>query len=160
MQSMRNLTRLAWIAGVIVVATVALYALQPRSEAPGAPIATHTQAASMRFEVVTTLADQERGLGGRSVIPDDYGMLFPFTSDQTPGFWMKDMLAPIDIVWIDATGTILKVDASVATSTYPEAFYPPAPVRYVLETQAGYAAAHAWSVGTKVALPAPYGAGQ
>ena len=53
---------------------------------------------NMMFEVVTTQAAQERGLGGRATIPDNYGMLFVFPKADRYGFWMKDMLAPIDII--------------------------------------------------------------
>jgi uncharacterized membrane protein (UPF0127 family) len=119
------------------------------------PAATATTG-SMRFEIVDTEAEQALGLGNRASIPDNYGMLFVFKDKQRYGFWMKDMLAPIDITWLSDNGTILLIDHSVSPDTYPRAFYPPVPVRYVLETRAGYAADHAWSVGTQVPLPAPY----
>ncbi|MDB5195042.1 MAG: hypothetical protein JWO84_226 [Parcubacteria group bacterium] len=111
----------------------------------------------MQFEVVTSQAQQELGLGNRSSIPDNYGMLFVFKDKQRYGFWMKDMLAPIDIIWLSDNGTVLLIDHSVDPATYPHAFYPPVPVRYVLETRAGYAADHGWDAGTEVPLPAPYG---
>lgn len=118
--------------------------------------ATATSTA-MQFEVVTSQAQQELGLGNRSSIPDNYGMLFVFKDKQRYGFWMKDMLAPIDIIWLSDNGTVLLIDHSVDPATYPHAFYPPVPVRYVLETRAGYAADHGWDAGTEVPLPAPYG---
>lgn len=116
----------------------------------------------MRFEPVTTEAAQEQGLGGRADVPENYAMLFVFPSDQNIGFWMKDMLVPIDMIWLSDNGTILGIDADVAPDTYhsdtdAQIFYPPQPVKYVLETRAGEARRRGWSVGTKVALPAPYG---
>jgi uncharacterized membrane protein (UPF0127 family) len=111
----------------------------------------------MRFEVVTTQADQERGLGGRSVIPQDYGMLFVFPQDGKVGFWMKDMLVSIDIVWLDDDGTILGIEDSVSPDTYPQTYYPPQPVKYVLETRAGEMERRGLSVGSQVELPLPYG---
>ncbi len=116
------------------------------SDKPAAPTAFH-------YEVVTDPAAQERGLGGRTDVPADYGMLFVFPQDDTVGFWMKDMLVPIDIIWLSDTGTILGIDADVATSTYPNVFYPPEPVKYVLETRAGNAAAQGWTVGTALPIP-------
>ncbi len=112
--------------------------------------------ADMQYEVVTTPAAQERGLGGRAVIPDNYGMLFVFPSDSSYGYWMKDMLAPIDIIWVSLDGTIVTIKSSVSPATYPNVFYPAAPVRYVLETRAGFAAAHGWNVGSRISLPTPY----
>ncbi|MDB5189206.1 MAG: hypothetical protein JWL82_163 [Parcubacteria group bacterium] len=116
-----------------------------------------TMATTLRFEVVTDEAKQNLGLGNRAEIPDNYAMLFVFPEKARYGFWMKDMLVPIDITWLNDDGTILLVDHGVSPSTYPEVFYPPVPVKYVLETRAGYATAHNWEEGTKVALPAPYG---
>ncbi len=112
---------------------------------------------SVRFEVVTTVAAQERGLSGRMSIPDNYGMLFVFPKDDTYGFWMKDMLTSIDMIWLSDNGTIIKIDASVPANSYPAVYYPSAPVKYVLETRAGFAKEHSWTLGTKVTLPLPYG---
>ena len=115
---------------------------------------------AFHFEIVTSPEAQERGLGGRPRIPDNYGMLFVFTKKDRYGFWMKDMLTSIDIIWLADDRTIVKIDGEVDPSTYPKAYYPPEPVKYVIETRAGYAKLHGWGVGTKVSLPSPYSAGQ
>jgi uncharacterized membrane protein (UPF0127 family) len=118
------------------------------------PISTTT---AITFEVVTTPTQQARGLGGRKVIPDNYGMLFVFKQDLEPGFWMKDMLTSIDMIWLTDNGTIAGITTNVSPSTYPDVFYPPQPIRYVLETRVGLASSRGWKVGTKVPLPTPYG---
>ena len=110
----------------------------------------------INFEIVTTASAQQRGLGGRAVIPDDYGMLFVFPSDSKYGFWMKDMLTPIDMVWLSSDGTVVGITPSVSPATYPDVFYPPSPIRFVLETRAGFAAEKNWKIGTKIQLPLPY----
>ncbi|TSC71137.1 MAG: hypothetical protein G01um101449_122 [Parcubacteria group bacterium Gr01-1014_49] len=107
---------------------------------------------SLRIEYATTEAVRERGLGGRASIPDDYGMLFVFPRDDKYGFWMKDMLVPIDIFWLDDKGQVVSIAESVATSTYPFVFYPSAPARYVLETVSGFAKAHNIATGTPLLL--------
>lgn len=107
----------------------------------------------MRFEIVRTEADVARGLGGRAVIPPDYGMLFILDRRGDWGFWMKGMLTSIDIIWLGDDGAVLGVAEAVAPETFPKLFYPPAPVRLVLETRAGEARAKGWSVGAKVPLP-------
>ncbi len=112
---------------------------------------------AMTFEIADTDAKRSLGLGNRAVIEDNYGMLFVFDTPQRYGFWMKDMLVPIDITWLSDNGTVILIDHSVNPDTYPDIFYPPVSVKYVLETRAGYAADHAWDVGTKINLPAPYG---
>lgn len=107
----------------------------------------------MHFEVVTDPAAQEKGLGGRADIPHDYGMLFVFPKDDTYGFWMKDMLVPIDIIWLSDNGTILGIEDSVEPTTYPNVFYSPKPVQYVLETRAGESHTQGWTTGSIVNIP-------
>jgi uncharacterized protein len=104
------------------------------------------------FEVVDTLKEREQGLSGRTEVPED-GMLFVFPEKNSAGFWMKDMLISIDIIWIGDGGTIIGIEENVSPDTYPEAFYPPEPVRYVLEVAAGDAKARSWEVGTIIPLP-------
>lgn len=116
-----------------------------------------TATGDITFEVVTTPDVQERGLGGRIDIPDNYGMLFVFSEDGMPGFWMKDMLTSIDMIWLTDAGTIASITPSVSPQTFPSVFYPPQPIRYVIETRAGFAQEKEWKIGTQVPLPLPYG---
>jgi uncharacterized protein len=111
----------------------------------------------IHFEVVTTPAAQEQGLGGRAVIPDNYAMLFVFPEDGSVGFWMKDMLTPIDMIWLTDNGTISGIVEDALPSSYPNVFYPPSPTKYVLETRVGLAKEKGWTIGTKIQLPLPYG---
>ncbi len=100
------------------------------------------------IEVADTATLRAKGLSGRSFIPADYGMLFVFPQDGREGFWMKDMLAPIDIIWIDAAGVVVHIKADATPESYPEVFRPELVSRYVLETKAGYAKANNIMVGT------------
>jgi len=92
------------------------------------------------------------GLGGRANIPSDYGMLFVFPEDALYGFWMKDMLVSIDIFWLNNKGQVVSIKQNVATSSYPNVFYPTEPARYVLETVAGFARANNIATGTPLLL--------
>lgn len=103
----------------------------------------------MTFELSTTSAQQEQGLSDRSAIPDNYAMIFVFPEDENVGFWMKDMNVPLDIIWLSDTGKVLGIEASLAANTYPNVFYPPQPVKYVLETKAGFMAEHGIEVGNQ-----------
>jgi uncharacterized membrane protein (UPF0127 family) len=123
-------------------------------------IAAHagtTPESSISFELATTTAAQELGLGGRADISPNYGMLFVFDKDGEYGFWMKDMRVPLDIIWLSDTGDIVHIERSVSPDSYPRVFYPGTPARYVLEMRAGQAALRKWEVGSRVALPLPYG---
>lgn len=135
-----------FVLGVAGVAALFLYRTpvgQPTAEFGGV---------SLRIEYATTRVERERGLSGRTDIPDDYGMLFVFPKSDYYGFWMKDMLVPLDIFWLDAQGQVVSIAPEVAPGTYPNVFYPTGPARYVLETSAGFAAAHAIATGTPLRL--------
>jgi uncharacterized membrane protein (UPF0127 family) len=117
------------------------------------PQATALEASSFDFEVVASPDARAQGLSGRTDVPHGYGMLFVFDQPDRYGFWMKDMLVAIDIIWLASDGTIVGIEESVSPSTYPTPFYPSQPVKLVLETRAGEARAQGWGIGTRIALP-------
>ncbi len=147
------------ILGLIFFFTPSISSLSYRSTSGQNSIASTTleSGETMDFEVVTTETAQEQGLSGRSLVPENYGMLFVFDHKFRVGFWMKDMLVPIDIIWLSDSGTILGVEDSISPDTYPKSVYPPEPVRYVLEVRAGEMRRKGWGIGTRIPLPLPYG---
>lgn len=95
-------------------------------------------------EVVSTPEDQAQGLSGREGLAENEGMLFDFPSAEIREFWMKDMLFPIDIVWLD-NGVIVDLDRDVpapAAGEAPVRLVPSDPVSQVLELPAGFVEAH------------------
>lgn len=108
---------------------------------------------SLTLEYVTSTEQHQRGLSGRTDIPEKYGMLFVFERPGNYGFWMKDMLVPIDIFWLDKDFRVITLNNSVSTSTYPTVFYPTSPASYVLETKAGFGIEHGIATGTPLVLP-------
>ncbi|MEI6305118.1 MAG: DUF192 domain-containing protein [Candidatus Taylorbacteria bacterium] len=82
---------------------------------------------------------RENGLSGRTSLGADKGMLFTFIIPGRYGFWMEDMNFPIDIVWIDADHKVVGMNANVQPSSYPDTFFPPQNISYVLEINAGAA---------------------
>lgn len=136
----------ALVVAVVGIAAVFFYGTEPLSTTG------EFGGVSLRIEYATTEAERERGLGGRASIPNDYGMLFVFPKDALYGFWMKDTLIPLDIFWLDSQGHVLSISQNVATSTYPNVFYPSGPARYVLETAAGFARSHGIALGTPLLL--------
>ena len=106
------------------------------------------------IDIADTKEERTQGLSNREV-PEDYGMLFVFETEGTYGFWMKDTLAPLDVIWLSGNGTILGLEENLGPDTYPEIFYSPVPVRYVLEVRGGTSAARGWVVGTTLSLPLP-----
>ncbi|NNM83933.1 DUF192 domain-containing protein [Candidatus Parcubacteria bacterium] len=145
---MHPVSRYWYLVPLIIIGTAVF--LFYRTEAP--TITAEFGGVSLRIEYATTEAGRERGLGGRKSVPNDYGMLFVFPAEAPYGFWMKDMLVPIDMFWLNSQGQVVSIASNVATSTYPHVFYPTAPARYVLETAAGFANRYGIATGTPLEL--------
>lgn len=108
--------------------------------------------ATLQIEYALTDEARQRGLGGRESIPENYGMLFVFPRSDRYGFWMKDTLVPLDMFWLDEGGKVVFMAQNVPPSSFPQVFYPMTPALYVLETAAGFGAAHAVATGTPLRL--------
>ena len=63
----------------------------------------------IKVDISDTAKLQTKGLSGRSNLDEEEGMLFIFPDNKVRYFWMKDMLFPIDILWIDKEGTIVGI---------------------------------------------------
>ena len=61
------------------------------------------------LEVAADPAAMYRGLGGRTVIPRNGGMLFVHAGERPLAFVMRDCPIPIDVAYLDAEGRILNV---------------------------------------------------
>ena len=97
---------------------------------------------TLAVELAATAGERALGLSGRSSIGRNTGMLFIYEADATPGFWMRGMLFPLDIIWIDGQGEVVGVSSDLAPApggSQPSLYYPPGPIRYVLEVNAGLA---------------------
>ena len=107
---------------------------------------------TIRIARADTPEKRARGLGGRSGLAPDEGMLFIYSNDGYYAFWMKDMRFAIDILWLSKDGAINYIQESVAASTYPTSFSPPFPARFVLELPAGYVSEFDVKIGDSVSL--------
>ncbi|HEX4481613.1 MAG TPA: DUF192 domain-containing protein [Rudaea sp.] len=90
-------------------------------------------------ELANDPASQERGLMFRDSMPDDHGMLFNFTDEQTRVFWMKNCRMPLDILYFDKNYKLVSAQQRVpACRSDPCPTYPSAgPAQFVLELNAG-----------------------
>lgn len=122
--------------------------------------------AKVKAYIADTEALRQKGLSGRAELSDDEAMLFLFDRPGQHGFWMKDMMFPIDIFWLAPTNfpkekslgideVILKVvdiRENVSPATFPEVFTPISPAQYVLETRAGFAEKNGVKIGDEISF--------
>ena len=106
---------------------------------------------TISVEVATTPSQWEQGLSDRTSLAADAGMLFRFPYEHIPLFWMKNMHFPLDMVWID-NDVVVDITPNIPVSTNADlpTYSPHTPVNTVLEVNAGYAAAHKITIGTKL----------
>ncbi len=91
---------------------------------------------------VMVAADRDsrrRGLMGVTDLDGWAGMVFVFDSDVTNGFWMKDTLIPLTVVYLDSEGHIVSAtDMEPCPSGTACPVYPPdGPYRMALEVSRG-----------------------
>lgn len=100
--------------------------------------------------VVKTKAELAKGLSGVESLPINGGMLFDFQSDDTWGIWMKDMLIPIDVIWLDSTKQVVYIKQELSPELgETQTFSPKKSSRYVLELPAGSVKKAGIKVGMK-----------
>jgi len=100
-------------------------------------------------EMATTPDQQEVGLMFRPSVAPDGGMLFVWTRPIESQMWMKNTIAPLDMVFINEDGTI----RSIIENTVPQSLAvldSHGPVKATLELAAGTTARLGIVVGDKV----------
>ena len=112
-------------------------AAQPELPKQRLVIATKAGAShTFDVEVAQTPEQQTVGLMFRPTVPADGGMLFIWPRVQDSQMWMRNTVAPLDMVFIKADGTIRRVVEN--TVPYSEAVIDSnGPVRATLELAAG-----------------------
>ena len=127
------------------------------TEAPLLPTLTIVDSVGRRVpvgvEIADTDAERQTGLMGRTILPEDAGMLFVFEGEQTLSFWMRDTLIPLSVAYIDAEGRIVDIQDMQPLDDVPPHYVSAEPARYALEVNQGFFEEWGLAVGDTVELP-------
>lgn len=109
------------------------------------------KAIPVEVELAVTPDARQLGLMYRDELAAGKGMLFIFPQSAPQAFWMKNTKIPLDILFIDDTGRIVRLHAR--TTPFSEDSLPSgAPVRFVLEVPGGWSADNGVKEGDSVRL--------
>lgn len=108
---------------------------------------------TVKAKLADSASSRKTGLSGVKSLNPNEGMLFVFGSKNvSPSFWMKGMLIPLDIIWIN-DNQIVKIDKKVLAPD-PETddsdlkvYSSQEPVDYVLEVNSGFSDKNGLKVG-------------
>lgn len=114
---------------------------------------------SLHLQVANSNAERQQGLGGKSCIGPNQGMLFVFAKAGYYPFWMRDMKFSIDIIWLSSQKDVTDVSPNVSPASYPKSFVNSQPAQYVIELAAGRAAKLGIVSGAHLDFSVPSGAG-
>ncbi len=111
---------------------------------------------AFKIALATTPAQHIRGLSGCGSMAQNNGLYFPLPQKQIASFWMKEMLFPIDIIWIN-NNEIIGIEHNIPPPDDPydsslPTYSPLQPIDAVLELPAGTAKKLNISINDKIIL--------
>jgi uncharacterized protein len=136
----------------VALALPVVLTLGTAAQADTATLVTASGSHAIEVEVAATPKEREIGLMNRESLADDTGMLFDFRESRPVSMWMKNTLIPLDMLFIDKTGTIVRIARNAkphSLETIPSG----KPVRYVLEINGGAAAGYGAKAGDRLEHP-------
>lgn len=91
----------------------------------------------INIEIAETDEKRHLGLMFRDKLGEDDGMLFIFPDEEEQGFYMKNTMIPLDIMFINSQKKIVKIYKN--TTPYSEKTLPSGqPIKYVIEVNGGF----------------------
>ncbi len=89
------------------------------------------------IEIADNTPERMQGLMYRKSMDENRGMLFIFQNNEHRGFYMKNTLIPLDIIFLDSAKQVLKIFKN--TTPFSERTLESGlPAKFVVEVNAGY----------------------
>ena len=108
---------------------------------------------TIQLEVAQTPQQQAMGLMFREQLNDDRGMLFPFPTERTARFWMKNVPISLDMIFLNGDRIVgLAMDVPPCEEEPCPVYGPEALVDSVIELRGGRAEELGVEVGDRVEI--------
>ena len=112
-----------------------------------------------RYNISAFVADTDdkrsKGLSGVENMSENQGMLFIFNYPSKQGFWMKEMMFPLDIIWLDSNYSVIHIEKKLQpcmSVLFCSVYSPSSDAKYVLETISGFTDLHSVNEGDKIKI--------
>ncbi len=132
---------LASIIIVVILLLLSIPLLKPKYDGQVVSFLTGNKTVSFEVEVADTPVKRTIGLMNRTSLQEKSGMLFIFDQEGIQGFWMKNTLIPLDMIFISADKKIVHIEKNAQPckvldcQTYSSV----KPAKYVVEINGGLA---------------------
>ena len=101
------------------------------------------------IEIADNAPERMQGLMYRKSMDENIGMLFVFQEYEQQGFFMRNTIIPLDIIFLDSSKQIIKIHKN--TVPFSETTLPSGkPSMYVVEVNAGYTDKYSIKDGDKI----------
>ena len=132
------------VASIIIVAVLLLLSipfLKPKYEGQKVDFLTGKGTVSFDVEVADTAVKKAIGLMNRTSLPEKGGMLFIFEQEGVQGFWMKNTLIPLDMIFISEEKKIVHIEREAQPCKVLDCqiYSSEKPAKYVVEINGGLA---------------------
>lgn len=115
------------------------------------PSFVHFGDVKFAVELADSPEERKQGLMFRESLPEKQGMLFVFDDIAVRGFWMKNTIIPLDMIFIDQNWIVVEVKSNIQPcNEEPCPSYHSVPAKYVLEINAGLAEKYGIGVNSTV----------
>jgi uncharacterized protein len=145
------MSKLFLIFFIIFVIAAMLTTILQKGDAPYNDAVVKFKYKKVFVEIADNITTQAQGLSNRESLGENQGMLFVYDEAKIHRFWMKDMLIPLDIIWISGNKVVdmnQKAQVEEGVADRDLIFYSPSePADKVLELNAGWAERNGLNVG-------------
>lgn len=137
---------------LIILALISFFIFNSKKNKYPDSLGLYIKGSGYYLEVAQTDKDQQKGLSQRNTLCRNCGMFFVFNKEDEHSFWMKDTHIPLDMIWLDSTGKIVKIITNAQTDS--EYIYTnDQAAKYVIELNADEALKLKLEVGDTIPLP-------
>ncbi len=143
--------KIIFFAGILAILLIAILLVLFLLGAERQTEKVRIDGVEIKVETAKTPVELYKGLSGRDSLCQNCGMLFIFPDKAGRTFVMRNMLFPIDILWIDGE-KIVKIDEELPLPIFPEGgeYHSGQPVDYVLEVSNGFCRKNNIKAGDRV----------